>query len=137
MEGGKVYMEIPANLVMRILRGEPSLVRQLLVPFKEEMYVVYEPSIIEKLYDKVKLEMDYDLQSVKSGVMSSSAKYVITHHDYSEESGRIQIQSDGRDASLKVSPSEEVITKTICRPLEVNISKKQKEMKMTLRQEET
>ena len=139
MEGGKVYMEIPANLVMRILRGEPSLVRQLLVPFKEEMYVVYEPSIIEKLYDvvKVKLEMDYDLKSVKSGVMSSSAKYVITHHDYSEESGRIQIQSDGRDASLKVSPSEEVLTKTICRPLEVNISKKQKEMKMTLRQEET
>merc|ERR1719150_2139478 len=86
MEGGKVYMEIPANLVMSILRGEPSLVRQLLVPFKEEMYVVYEPSIIEKLYDVVKVKMYYDLKSVKSGVMSSSAKYVITHHDYSEES---------------------------------------------------
>merc|ERR1711971_427064 len=47
--GGKVFMEIPANMVMRIIKGEPSIARQLLVPFKEEMYMVYSPSFLERL----------------------------------------------------------------------------------------
>merc|ERR1712193_232051 len=86
-DGGKVFMEIPMNMAMRILKGEPSLVRQLLVPFKEESYVFYQPSFFERLYDVVnmKMEIDYDAKNFKSGVMTANAKYIITHHVYTQE----------------------------------------------------
>ena len=136
-DGGKVFMEIPMNMAMRILKGEPSLVRQLLVPFKEESYVFYQPSFFERLYDVVnmKMEMDYDAKNFKSGVMTANAKYIITHHDYTQETGTIKIEGDGKNVVFQVIPKEEVLTKTVFRPVEVKFTFMPKQLKMIFTQE--
>merc|ERR1712227_1191855 len=109
-DGGKVFMEVPANMVMRIIKGEPSIARQLLVPFKEEMYMVYSPSLLERLYDvvNIKVEMIYNTKQVKSGIMDATAKYVITHHDYTEETGTLQLEGDGHNFVFKTLATEEM-----------------------------
>merc|ERR1711884_319501 len=100
-DGGKVFMEIPMNMAMRILKGEPSLVRQLLVPFKEESYVFYQPSFFERLYDVVNMK----------------------------------IEGDGKNVVLQVIPKEEVLTKTVFRPVEVKFTFVPKQLKMVFTQE--
>merc|ERR1712045_97199 len=138
-DGGKVHMEVPANMVMRIIRGEPSIARQLLVPFKEEMYLVYSPSFLERLYDvvNIKMEIDYKTKQVKLGVMSVTAKYIITHHDYTEETGTLMLEGDGQNVVFQTLPSEEMFTKTVFRPMEIKLTKMQKEIKMFFTQEMT
>jgi len=138
-DGGKVHMEVPANMVMRIIRGEPSIARQLLVPFKEEMYLVYSPSFLERLYDvvNIKMEIDYKTKQAKLGVMSVTAKYIITHHDYTEETGTLMLEGDGQNVVFQTLPSEEMFTKTVFRPMEIKLTKMQKEIKMFFTQEMT
>merc|ERR1711971_800432 len=138
-DGGKVFMEIPANMVMRIIKGEPSIARQLLVPFKEEMYMVYSPSFLERLYDvvNIKMEMTYKTKQIKSGKMDATAKYVITHHDYTEETGTLQLEGDGRNFVFKSLANEDMLPKTVVRPMEIKVTKTQKEVKMFYTQEMT
>merc|ERR1712051_663433 len=138
-DGGKVFMEIPANMVMRIIKGEPSIARQLLVPFKEEMYMVYSPSFLERLYDvvNIKMEMTYKTKQIKSGKMDATAKYVITHHDYTEETGTLQLEGDGRNFVFKTLANEDMLPKTVVRPMEIKVTKMQKEVKMFYTQEMT
>merc|ERR1712045_368187 len=116
-DGGKVHMEVPANMVMRIIRGEPSIARQLLVTFK--------------------MEMDYKSKQAKLGVMSVTAKYIITHHDYAEETGTLMLEGDGQNDVFQTLPSEEMFTKTVFRPMEIKLTKMQKEIKMFFTQEMT
>ena len=138
-DGGDVWMEIPAHMVMRIIRGEPSIARQLLVPFKEEMYLVYSPSLLERLYDvvNIKMEMTYKTGQIRSGVMDVSVRYVITHHDYSEETGTLHLEGDGHNFVFKTLPNEDMMTKTVVRPMEITFTKMQKEIKMFYTQENT
>merc|ERR1712061_150508 len=133
-DGGKVHMEVPANMVMRIIRGEPSIARQLLVPFKEEMYLVYSPSFLERLYDvvNIKMEIDYKTKQAKLGVMSVTAKYIITHHDYTEETGTLMLEGDGQNVVFQTLPSEEMFTKTVFRPMEIKLTKMQKDLSVYL-----
>lgn len=138
-DGGKIYMEVPANMVMRIIKGEPSIARQLLVPFKEEMYMLYSPSFLERLYDvvNIKMELVYNTKQVKSGVMDATAKYVITHHDYTEETGTMQLEGDGQNFVFKTLANEDMLPKTVVRPVEIKVTKMQKEVKMFYTQEMT
>merc|ERR1739838_981217 len=138
-DGGKVFMEIPANMVMRIIKGGPSIARQLLVPFKEEMYMVYSPSFLERLYDvvNIKMEMTYKTKQIKSGKMDATAMYVITHHDYTEETGTLQLEGDGRNFVFKSLANEDMLPKTVVRPMEIKVTKMQKEVKMFYTQEMT
>merc|ERR1719500_2425409 len=112
-------MEIPTNMVMRIIKGEPSIARQLLVPFKEEMYMVYKT------------------KQIKSGKVDATAKYVITHHDYTEETGTLQLEGDGRNFVFKTLANEDMLPKTVVRPMEIKATKMQKEVKMFYTQEMT
>merc|ERR1712179_8371 len=129
-DGGKIYMEVPANMVMRIIKGEPSIARQLLVPFKEEMYMLYSPSFLERLYDvvNIKMELVYNTKQVKSGVMDATAKYVITHHDYTEETGTMQLEGDGQNFVFKTLANEDMLPKAVIRPVEIKVTKMQKEV---------
>ena len=138
-DGGKIYMEVPANMVMRIIKGEPSIARQLLVPFKEEMYMIYSPSFLERLYDvvNIKIEMTYSAKQVKSGVVDAAATYVITHHDYTEETGTAQLEGDGQNFVFKTLANEDMLPKTVVRPVEIKLTKMQKEVKMFYTQEMT
>merc|ERR1711884_762418 len=116
-DGGKVFMEVPANMVMRIIKGEPSIARQLLVP--------------------IKVVMIYNTKQVKSGIMDATAKYVITHHDYTEETGTLQLEGDGHNFVFKTLANEEMLPKTVVRPMEIKVTKIQKEVKMFYTQEMT
>merc|ERR1712061_664616 len=80
-------------------------------------------------------EMDYDAKNFKSGVMTANAKYIITHHDYTQETGTIKIEGDGKNVVFQVIPKEEVLTKTVFRPVEVKFTFMPKQLKMVFTQE--
>merc|ERR1712184_56119 len=116
-DGGKIYMEVPANMVMRIIKGEPSIARQLLVPFKEEMYMLYSPSFLERLYDVVNIKMELVYNT--------------------EETGTMQLEGDGQNFVFKTLANEDMLPKTVVRPVEIKVTKMQKEVKMFYTQEMT
>merc|ERR1719336_1295514 len=60
---------------------------------------------------------------------------VITHHDYTQETGTIKIEGDGKNVALQVIPKEEVLTKTVFRPVEVKFTFMPKQLKMVFTQE--
>merc|ERR1712061_900807 len=80
-------------------------------------------------------EMDYDAKNFKSGVMTANAKYISTHHDYTQETGTIKIEGDGKNVVFQVIPKEEVLTKTVFRPVEVKFTFMPKQLKMIFTQE--
>ena len=67
--------------------------------------------------------------------MTNSVKYIITHHDYSEEAGVIKVEGDGETVVFQVTPAEKVNTKTVFRPLELKLTMKKKQMKMVFTQD--
>ena len=67
--------------------------------------------------------------------MTNSVKYIITHHDYSEEAGVIKVEGDGETVVFQVTPAEKVNTKTVFRPMELKLTMKKKQMKMVFTQD--
>merc|ERR1711878_38391 len=106
-------------------------------PLQGGVLCVLPALLLERLYDVVnmKMEIDYDAKNFKSGVMTANAKYIITHHDYTQETGTIKIEGDGKNVVLQVIPKEEVLTKTVFRPVEVKFTFMPKQLKMVFTQE--
>ena len=154
-DGGKIYMDIPVNTLRRILRN-PSVFEQILSPFKEEMYLVYEPFFFHRLYDvsNIKMEIEYNNEYNKdmTMMMNWNAKYAMTHQDGSEETGTIKMDSkvdswwpqswmvsriyrypffnvkEGQ-MNLMVIPSGDMQTKFVFRPMEMKVTRTPQDVK--------
>ena len=138
LQGGKVHLEVPGSLVRRVVQGEPSLASQVLAPFKQELYAVYQPSLLERICDvaTIRMEIDYDLQRLRSGQGSAMARYSIAHPDQSQESGSLKLEKEGQRMVLQLVPEQEITTRTLIRPLEVKISQQQKQIRLEVQQQE-
>ena len=51
MKGGKIFAELPVYTVFKLLEGEPTLFKKMFSPFKDELYMFYNPSMLERLRD--------------------------------------------------------------------------------------
>ena len=138
LQGGRVHLEVPGSLVRRVVQGEPSLASQLLAPLKQELYAVYQPSLLDRIcdVDTISMEIDYDLQRLRSGQGSVQARYSIAHPDQSQESGSLKLEREGQRMVLQLVPEQEISTRTLIRPLEVNISQQQKQIRLEVQQQE-
>ena len=138
LQGGRLHLEVPGSLVRRLVQGEPSLASQLLRPLKQELYAVYQPSLLERIcdVDTISMEIDYDLQRLRSGQGSVQARYSIAHPDQSQESGSLKLEREGQRMVLQLVPEQEISTRSLIRPLEVNISQQQKQIRLEVQQQE-
>merc|ERR1712155_405086 len=82
------------------------------------------------------MEIDYDLQRLRSGQGSAMARYSIAHPDQSQESGSLKLEREGQRMVVQLVPEQEITARTLIRPLEVNISQQQKQIRLEVQQQE-
>merc|ERR1712168_1511193 len=122
VKGGKIVAELPVHTVFKLMEGEPTLFKRMFVPFKEELYMFYTPSMLERLRDvmKVKVQITYKGEQVKSGIFDTMIDYTFIHPDYSEEVGTIQATGTGTSMSLEVvSKNDLVLPKFVFQPFKI------------------
>jgi len=122
VKGGKIVAELPVHTVFKLMEGEPTLFKKMFVPFKEELYMFYTPSMLERLRDvmKVKVQITYKGEQVKSGIFDTMIDYTFIHPDYSEEVGTIQATGTGTSMSLEVvSKNDLVLPKFVFQPFKI------------------
>ena len=56
MKGGLIYTELPVHDIFKLVEGDPSLFKKMFVPFKEELYMFYTPSMVERLRDVIRVK---------------------------------------------------------------------------------
>merc|ERR1711970_936971 len=122
MKGGKIFAELPVYTVFKLLKGEPSLFKKMFNPFKDELYMFYTPSMLERLQDvmKVRLQITYKGEQFKAGIFDSMIDYTFIHPDYSEEVGTIQAKGTGTTMVLEVvSKNDLVLPKYVLHPFKI------------------
>merc|ERR1712168_444183 len=122
MKGGKIFAELPVYTVFKLLKGEPTLFKKMFNPFKDELYMFYTPSMLERLQDvmTVKLQITYQGEQFKAGIFDSKIDYTFIHPDYSEEIGTVQAKGTGTTMVLEVvSKNDLVLPKYVLHPFKI------------------
>jgi hypothetical protein len=120
LNGGKIHAELPVHTIFSLIEGEPTLFKKMFVPFKEELYMFYNPGMLERLRDvlTVKAVITYKGEHVKSGIFDTKIEYTFVHPDYTEETGTIHAEGKtGTSVALDiVSKNAEVLPKFVLHP---------------------
>ena len=123
LKGGNIYVEFPVHAIFKLIQGEPSLLKKLFVPFKEELYLLYTPSMLERLRDvlTVKAVIAYKGENYKSGDFDTKMEYTFVHPDYTEETGDFTLEGKAGQAMIMevVSKNEKVLSKFVLRPFKI------------------
>lgn len=126
LKGGKLYIELPVYQLINILVGEPTVLSKLLVPFKEEMYLLYTPSIIERLRDvtTMKAAITYKAANYKSGEFDITMDYTFVHPDNTEETGTLHLKGTGGKMMMMevVNKNAAVMPKFVLHPFKIEAS---------------
>jgi len=126
MKGGFIYTELPVHDIFKLVEGDPSLFKKMFIPFKEELYMFYSPSMVERLRDvlRVKAMITYNAKHLKAGVFDTKIDYTFTHADYSEETGTLHVEGKSEKAFLMevVSKNEAVLPKHVLHPFKLEAS---------------
>ena len=95
LDGGVIHLEIPVQILSRILRSQPSIASQIMTYFNWKMPFVFyqQQSFLDRLADvlNIKLEIAYNGNIAETISGGFNAQYVITHQDTTEESGMIKM----------------------------------------------
>ena len=95
LDGGVIHLEIPVQILSRILRSQPSIASQIMTYFNWKMpFVFYQQQpFLDRLADvlNIKLEIAYNGNIAETISGGFNAQYVITHQDTTEESGMIKM----------------------------------------------
>ena len=122
MKGGKIFAELPVYTIFKLLKGEPTVFKKMFKPFKDELYMFYTPSIVERLQDvmTVRLQITYKGEQFKAGIFDSFIDYTFIHPDYTEEIGTIKAKGTGTTMVLEVvSKNDLVLPKYVLHPFKI------------------
>ena len=126
VKGGRIYAELPIHFIFKLLEGEPTLFRKMFVPFKEELYMFYNPGMLERLRDvlTVKLDITYKGENYRSGIFDTKIEYAFVHPDHTEEMGTIHTEGKtGTSVAMEViSKNELVLPKFVLKPFKIEAS---------------
>jgi hypothetical protein len=126
LNGGKIYAEFPVHTIFSRIEGEPTLFKKMFIPFKEELYMFYNPGMLERLRDvlTVKAVITYKGEHYKSGIFDTKIEYRFIHPDYTEETGTIHAEGKtGTSVALDiVSKNAVVLPKYVLHPFHIEAS---------------
>jgi len=126
LKDGKVYVEFPVNTIFSLIEGEPTLFKKIFVPFKEELYMFYNPGMLERLRDVMRMKalVTYKAENWKAGIFDTQMEYTFIHPDYSEESGVVKATGKaGTSLSLEVKSNNDlVLPKFVLHPFKLEAS---------------
>ena len=102
LKDGKVYVEFPVNTLFSLIEGEPTLFKKIFVPFKEELYMFYNPGMLERLRDVMRMKalVTYKAENWKAGIFDTKMEYTFIHPDYSEESGVVKAEGNKNEITF-------------------------------------
>ena len=126
LKGGKIYAEFPISSIFSLIEGEPTLFKKLFVPFKEELYMFYNPGMLERLRDVVRMKalITYNAEHYKAGIFDAKIDYTFIHPDFTEEVGVVHAEGqDGGSVALEVtSKNQLVLPKFVLHPFKLETS---------------
>ena len=109
LDGGVIHLEIPVQILSRILRSQPGIASQIMTYFNWKIpFVFYQQQpLLDRLADvlNIKLEIAYNGNIAETISGGFNAQYVITHQDTTEESGMIKMDLNYRPGQTTLPTS--------------------------------
>merc|ERR1712168_632837 len=118
--GGKAHVELPISTVWKLLEGDQSLLKSLIValedqPLLKSLIVALEKSTLGRIYDvmTVKADITFNAEKVLEGICNVAVDYTLVHRDGTEEKASTLLQgkvvSGKRVISLNITPMTTVM----------------------------